>query len=103
MLEHLLEKTSVFKLSLLRYICAPSTESRRIVGTTPRIWRAKFVDLITSMEETRDSTRSDNRGELSMEMAFALPLMMIVVLLQRLMRMEWDIEASISIGVVSLS
>lgn len=103
MLEHLLEKTSVSKLSLLRYICAPSTESSRMVGTTPKIWRAKLEDLMTSMEETRDSTRRDRRGELSIEIAFALPLIIIVVLLQRLMRIECDIEASISTGCVSLS
>lgn len=45
----------------------------------------------------------DRRGELSMEMAFALPLMMMVVLLQRLMRMDCEISASIVIGELSLS
>lgn len=58
---------------------------------------------MTSIDETSDSTKRDNLGELSIEIAFALPFMMIVVLLQRLMRMECDIEASISTGFDSLS
>ena len=66
-------------------------------------WRAKLGDLMTSIDETSDSTMSERRGELSMEIAFALPLMITVVLLQRLMRMEWEMEASISIGLVSPS
>ena len=55
------------------------------------------------MDETRDSTMRERRGELSMEIAFALPLIMIVVFEQREMRMEWEIEASISMGVDSFS
>jgi len=58
---------------------------------------------MTSIEETKDSTTRERRGELSIEIAFALPLTMMVVLLQRLMRMECDIEASISTGCGSLS
>jgi len=66
-------------------------------------WRAKLLDLMTSIDDTRDSTMSERRGELSIDIAFALPLMMTVVLLQRLIRIEWEIEASISIGFVSPS
>ena len=66
-------------------------------------WRAKLLDLMTSIDETRDSTMSERRGELSMEIAFALPLIMTVVLLHRLIRIEWEIEASISMGLVSPS
>jgi hypothetical protein len=40
---------------------------------------------------------------LSIEIALALPLTMTVVLLQRLIKMECEIDASISIGVDSLS
>ena len=58
---------------------------------------------MTSMEETSDSTMRERRGELSIEMALALPLIMIVVLLQRLIRMECEIDASISMGCGSLS
>jgi hypothetical protein len=46
------------------------------------------------------------RDELSMEMAFALPLTRMVVFLQREMRMEWLISASnstISPGLSKLS
>lgn len=50
------------------------------------------------MEETRESTMRERRGELSIEMAFALPLTMIVVLLHLLMRIECEMEASISMG-----
>jgi hypothetical protein len=58
---------------------------------------------MTSTEDTRDSTMRERRGELSIEIAFALPLIMMVVLLHLEMRIEWDIEASISIGSDSLS
>jgi hypothetical protein len=74
-----------------------------MVGRVPRTWRAKLEDLMTSMEETRESIMSDSRGELSMEIAFALPLITIVVLLQRLIRIECEMEASISIGALSPS
>ena len=60
----------------------------RTVGRVPRTWSAKLDDLITSIEDTRDSITRDRRGELSIEIAFAFPLTMIVDLLQRLMRME---------------
>lgn len=73
------------------------------VGRVPRTWRAKFEDLMTSMEETRDSITRDSRGELSIEMAFALPVTMIVVLLQRLIRIDCDMVASILTGADSLS
>lgn len=53
--------------------------------------------LITSTELTMESTMRDVRDELSRERALALPLMRIVVFLQREMRMEWLISASISI------
>lgn len=66
-----------------------------MVGSVPRTWRAKLEDLMTSIEETRESMMRERRGELSIEIAFALPLMTIVVLLHRLMRMECEIEASI--------
>ena len=69
----------------------------------PSTWSAKLEDLITSMDETRDSTMRERRGELSIEMAFALPLTIMVVLLQRLMRMECEMDASISMGSDSLS
>lgn len=59
-----------------------------MVGSVPRTWRAKFEDLMTSTDDTRDSTIRERRGELSIEIAFALPFTMIVVLLQRLMRIE---------------
>jgi hypothetical protein len=36
-------------------------------------------------------------------MAFALPLMIMVVLLQRLIKIEWEMEASISTGALSPS
>ena len=60
----------------------------RTVGRVPRTWSAKLDDLITSIEDTSDSITRDRRGELSIEIAFAFPLTMIVVLLQRLIRME---------------
>lgn len=66
-------------------------------------WSAKLEALITSIDETRDSMIRDRRGQLSMEMAFALPLSIIVVLLQRLMRIDCDISALISTGLDSLS
>ena len=65
--------------------------------------RAKLADLITSTEETRESMTRERRGELSMDIAFALPFTMMTVLLHLVMRMEWDIEASISMGSVSFS
>ena len=53
---------------------------------------------MTSMELTRESTTRDVRDELSSERAFALPLIMMVVFLQREMRMDWWASASISTG-----
>lgn len=58
---------------------------------------------MTSIEETRDSTTIESRGELSIEIAFALPLTMMVVLLHLLMRMDCEMEASIVIGSASFS
>jgi hypothetical protein len=58
---------------------------------------------MTSTDDTNDSTMSESRGELSIEIAFALPLTIMVVLLHRLMRMECDISASIVRGLGSLS
>lgn len=74
-----------------------------MVGRVPRTCMAKLEDLMTSTEETRDSITRERRGELSIDMAFALPFTMIVVLEQRLIRMECEIEASISTGWDSLS
>jgi hypothetical protein len=96
MLEHLLVNTSVARLSLLKYTVAPSTWSKRIVGRVPRTCSAKFGHLMTSTELTRESMMSDVRTELSSDKALAFPLMRIVVFLQREMRMEWLISASIS-------
>jgi len=97
MLLHLLVKTSVANESLDRYTVAPSTWSSRMVGRVPRTWSAKLGHLITSTELTSESMIRDVRELLSSESAFALPLMRIVVFLQREMRMEWLISASISI------
>jgi len=97
MLLHLLVKTSVASESLERYTVAPSTWSSRMVGRVPRTCSAKLGHLITSTELTSESMMSDVREELSSESAFALPLMRMVVFLQREMRMEWLISASISI------
>ncbi len=74
-----------------------------MVGNVPRTWRAKLEDFMTSIDDTSDSIINDRRGELSIEIAFAFPLTMMVVLLQRLMRMECDMDASISTGLDSLS
>ncbi len=74
-----------------------------MVGNVPKTCSAKFDDLMTSTEETKESMISERRGELSTDMAFAFPLMMIVVLLHRLIRIEWLIEASISMGADSFS
>jgi hypothetical protein len=49
---------------------------------------AKFDALITSTDDTNDSMMSDNRGELSIEIAFAFPLTIMVVLLHLLIRIE---------------
>jgi hypothetical protein len=51
---------------------------------------------MTSTELTSESMMRDVRDELSSERAFALPLMRMVVFLQREMRIEWLISASIS-------
>lgn len=95
-LEHLLVKTSVARESLDKYTVAPSTWSSRIVGSLPRTCRAKLGHLMTSTELTRESMMSDVRDELSSERALALPLTRMVVFLQREMRMDWLISASIS-------
>jgi hypothetical protein len=95
-LEHLLVNTSVAKLSLLRYTVAPSTWSSKIVGSVPSTCSAKFGHLITSTEETSESMMSDVRDELSSDRALAFPLMRMVVFLQREIRIEWLISASIS-------
>ena len=58
---------------------------------------------MTSTEETSESMMMDVRDELSMEMAFALPLTRMVVFLQREMRIEWLISASNSITSPGLS
>jgi hypothetical protein len=89
-------KTSVARLSLLRYTVAPSTWSSRIVGSVPRTCSAKFGHLMTSTLETSESMMSEVRDELSSDRALALPLMRMVVFLQREMRTEWLISASIS-------
>lgn len=60
----------------------------RIVGKVPVTCIAKLEALITSTEETKDSMMSDSRGELSIEMALAFPLIIMVVLQHRLMRIE---------------
>jgi hypothetical protein len=67
------------------------------VGRVPRTCNAKLGHLITSTELTSESMMSDVREELSSESAFALPLTRMVVFLQREMRIEWLISASISI------
>jgi hypothetical protein len=59
-----------------------------MVGRVPRTWSAKLGHLITSTEETRESIISEVRELLSRERALALPLMRMVVFLQREMRME---------------
>ena len=64
-----------------------------MVGRVPLTWRAKLAHLTTSTDETRESTTRERRGELSMETALNLPVTMMVVLLQREMRMECEIEA----------
>lgn len=74
-----------------------------MVGRWPRTWSAKLVDLMTSTEEMSESITSERRGELSIEMAFAFPLIMMVVLEQRLIRMDCEIEASTFTGLDSLS
>ena len=79
---------SVCKLSLLKYKVAPSTWSSRTVGKVSMTCSAKPEHLMTSMEETRESTMMDVLGELSTLMALALPLMRIVVPLQREIRIE---------------
>lgn len=62
----------------------------------PSTWSAKLGHLMTSTEDTRESMMSDVRDELSRERAFALPVMRMVVFLQREMRIEWLISAAIS-------
>jgi hypothetical protein len=64
---------------------------------------AKLDALITSTEDTNESIIRDSRGEFSIEMALAFPLTIMVVLLHLLMRIEWDMDTSISTGCDSLS
>jgi len=64
---------------------------------------AKFCDLTTSTVETRESTIRESLFEFSMVTALALPLMMMVVWLHLLMRIDWEISASIVIGGESFS
>src|SRR6266699_2177228 len=99
----LLEKILVAALSLLKYTCAPSIWSISTAGMVPSTCRAKFCDLTTSTVETSESTMSESRFEFSTVTAFALPLIMTVVLLHLLMRMECEMDASISMGCGSLS
>lgn len=66
------------------------------MGREPKTWRAKLGHLMTSTELTSESMMRDVRALLSTEMAFALPTMRIVVLLQREMRIAWVSVASIS-------
>lgn len=65
--------------------------------------RAKLGALTTSTVDTRVSTTRERRLEFSTVTWLALPLMMMVVLLQREMRMEWERAASISTGWGSFS
>lgn len=58
---------------------------------------------MTSIELTRFSTRICVLGELSMDMALALPRSIMVVFLHLEMRMDWLSETSISIGFDGLS
>ena len=69
-----------------------------MVGKEPVIWTAKLGHLITSMLLTRVSTRICSLGLLSMLMALALPRRMMVALAHFVMRMDWLISTSISIG-----
>jgi hypothetical protein len=69
-----------------------------MVGTVPRIWTAKDGHLMTSTLDTRESRMSEVFGQLSMEIAFALPWTRIVVLLHFVIRIEWFCSAWISIG-----
>jgi hypothetical protein len=55
------------------------------------------------MEETSESTIMDVLGELSTLMALALPLMRMVVPLQREMRIEWLRSTVISTGLLGES
>ncbi len=65
--------------------------------------RAKFCDLTTSTDETSESTMRERRFEFSIVTALALPLIMMVVLLHLLMRIEWEMDASILMGSASFS
>lgn len=77
---------------------APSTWSSSTVGTFSRIWIANDGHLMTSTEDTSESRIKEVFDELSMEIAFALPWTRRVVFLHLLMRIEWLISASISMG-----
>jgi hypothetical protein len=94
----LLVNISVFKLSLLKYIVAPSTWSSNTVGTVSRICNAKEGHLITSTLLTSDCKISEAFGELSMLIAFPLPFIWKVVPLHFVMRIDWLISTSISMG-----
>ena len=100
---HLELMISVCKLSLLKYRVAPSTWSSRTVGKDSITCSAKLEHLMTSMEETSESTIMDVLGELSTLMALALPLMRMVVPLQREMRIEWLRSTVISTGLLGES
>lgn len=64
---------------------------------------AKLGHLITSRADTRESRMMDVLGQLSIEIAFALPVMRIVVFLHRVMRIEWLRSAVISTGALGES
>jgi len=85
---HLLVKISVLRLSLLRYTVAPSTWSRRTVGTVSSTCNAKFEHLITSTLLTSESMMIEVLGELSIEMALPLPLTRMVVFLHLVIKIE---------------
>jgi hypothetical protein len=69
----------------------------------PRTCRAKLGALTTSTVETSVSTTRESLDEFSTVTWLALPLIMIVVLLQRLIRIECDRAASIVTGSGSFS
>ena len=73
------------------------------VGSAPVTCKAKLGHLMTSTEDTRLSMTRLVRGLLSMLIALALPKRRMVAFLHFVMRIDWEIETSTSIGAAGSS
>lgn len=96
-------KISMPSDSFETYTVPPSHWSTCRFGALPRICIAKLLDLMTSMEETRLSTMMFVLTHSLRETALILPLIWIVVFLQRKMKTEWLISTSSRVNACSFS